>query len=59
MVVGVIGLVYFVSRRSAKKSREAAGQRLEEAKQDINARLRYYQQMAAMNFNGDETPKGE
>lgn len=38
-VVGVIALVFFMIRRSARKTREATGQRLEEAKQEIRGQL--------------------
>ena len=39
VVVGVIGLVFFITRRSAKQARQAAGRRLEEAKQEIMEQL--------------------
>jgi hypothetical protein len=39
VVVGVIALVYFLTRRSAKQARQATGQRLEEAKEEITEQL--------------------
>ncbi len=39
VVAGVIALVYFMTRRSAKQAKQAAGQRLEEAKQEIREQL--------------------
>jgi hypothetical protein len=39
IVAGVIALVVFMTRRSAKQARQATGQRLEEAKQEIRGQL--------------------
>lgn len=39
VVVGLIGLVFFMTRRSAKQAKQAAGRRLEEAKQEIREQL--------------------
>jgi hypothetical protein len=39
VVAGVIALVFFMTRRSAKQAKQAAGKRLDEAKQEIREQL--------------------
>jgi hypothetical protein len=39
VVAGVIALVFFMTRRSAKRAKQASGRRLEEAKQEIREQL--------------------
>ncbi len=39
VVVGLIALVFFMTRRSAKQAKQAVGRRLEEAKQEIREQL--------------------